>query len=278
VTYDERRLRELLEESQDLHSRGMRLATEGLREYTEVGLERRARGDVAAPGHGRRTFLRRSLFAAGAVGTGVGAGFLRRAVITVEADAASDITMLQTAAAIENLAIGVYNTAATLPPSVTGASNPVIAQFVTTTIAQHTDHSRAFNAAITKLGGKPQTGPDTAVQNAVVAPALPKIHGPSDVLGLAYTLEDAAAATYVKFGSQVDDRDALGALASIAPVEAQHASVILASKALVDAGAPELIAIPPDLTKLPAAAGAVGFPDTFYKTDHARPADEGKVA
>jgi len=48
-------------------------------------------------------------------------------------------------------------------------------------------------------------------------------------------------------------------------------------QALVAAGHPELITLPPDLTKLPDAAGSVGFPDAFYKTDDARPAAEGAV-
>ena len=33
----------------------------------------------------------------------------------------------------------------------------------------------------------------------------------------------------------------------------------------------------PDASKLPAAAGSVGFPNAFYKTDAARPAAEGAV-
>lgn len=278
MTYDEHRLRELLEESQDLHSQGMRVTKDGLREIVDLGLERRARGEVEPVGHDRRSFLRRSLFAAGTVGAGIGSGFLSRAVVTVSADAAGDIQMLQTAASIENLAIAVYTKAAGLPPAVSGAANPVVLAFVKMTIAQHTDHLKAFNAAATGLGGKAQTGVDQPVFDGVVTPALPKIKGPSDVLGLAYTLEDAAAQTYVKFGSSVDDKNAEQAFATIAPVEAQHAAVLLAVKALVDAGAPQLIAIPPDLTKLPGAAGSVGFPNTFYKTDAARPAAEGAVA
>jgi hypothetical protein len=35
--------------------------------------------------------------------------------------------------------------------------------------------------------------------------------------------------------------------------------------------------LPPDATKLPAAAGSVGFPNAFYQTTDARPATEGAV-
>ena len=40
---------------------------------------------------------------------------------------------------------------------------------------------------------------------------------------------------------------------------------------------PNLIALPPDAAALPAAAGSVGFPDAFFKTTNARPANEGAV-
>ena len=274
MTYDDRRLTELLAESQDLHSQGMRVTKEGLEEIVELGLERRS----GTRGTDRRSFLRRSLFAAGTVGgIGFGSGMLRNAVVTVSADSGSDVMALQTAASIENLAVAVYTKAASLDPNVSGAAIPVVAAFVKMTITQHQEHGKAFNAAATALGGKAQTGIDQPVYDAVVTPALGKIKGPADVLALAYTLEDAAAQTYVKFGSTVDDKNSQQAFATIAPVEAQHAAVILAVKALVDAGAPQLIAIPPDLTKLPAAAGSVGFPNTFYKTDGARPVGEGAV-
>ena len=60
-------------------------------------------------------------------------------------------------------------------------------------------------------------------------------------------------------------------------VEAQHVAVLLAVKALVGANLPDQVKLPPDLAQLPEAAGSVGFPDAFYKTDRSRPADEGAV-
>jgi hypothetical protein len=187
--------------------------------------------------------------------------------------------MLQTAASIENLAITVYKKALTLPAAVSGAANPVIAAFVTTTIKQHTDHAQAFNAAALALHGTAQTDVDHKVLDSVVTPALTAVKGPGDVVGLAITLEDAAAQTYVKFGGAVADSNARKPFASIAPVEAQHAAVLRAVKALLDAGAPQLVALPPDLGKLPAAAGDVAFRDSsFYPTSAARPASEGVVA
>jgi len=62
-------------------------------------------------------------------------------------------------------------------------------------------------------------------------------------------------------------------------VEAQHSAVLLAVAALLAGGAPQLITITPpvDASKLPAAAGSLGFPNSFYKTTAARPAAEGAV-
>jgi len=276
VTLDNSSLKDLLAESQDLHSSSMSATRSALQETVELGLERRSRRTEAVEPSARRDFIRRGLFTAGSLG-GVGAALFGKAFTMVSADSASDIQMLQTAASIENLAVAVYTKAAGLPPAVSGASNPVILAFVKMTIGQHTDHGMAFNAAATALGGKAQTAIDQPVFDAVVTPALAKIKGPGDVVGLALTLEDAAAQTYIVFGSSVDDKNAQAAFASIGPVEAQHASVLLAVKALLDAGAPQLIAIPPDLAKLPAAAGSVGFPKSFYAVDGARPAAEGAV-
>jgi hypothetical protein len=60
-------------------------------------------------------------------------------------------------------------------------------------------------------------------------------------------------------------------------VESQHKAILLAVQALLAGGAPQLIALPPDAAKLPAAAGSVGFPDAFYPTSMAAPVAEGAV-
>jgi hypothetical protein len=278
VTFDEPTMTDLLEESQDLHSTAMRLTVEATGRIVETGRERRARGGVETADPDRRTFLRRSLLAAGVVGGGtLGASMFSR--ITTAAASSSDVMMLQTAASIENLAVAVYNQALTLSPSVSGAAIPTVKAFITMTVKQHTDHASAFNAAAMQLGGTAQTKIDQTVMNAVVTPALGKVKGPADVVALAQSLEDAAAQTYVKFGGDADDKGAVNAFATIAPVEAQHSAVLLAVAALIAGGAPQLITISPpvDATKLPSAAGSVGFPKSFYPTAAARPAAEGAV-
>ena len=277
MNLDQRGVQALTEQSQDLHSDAMQQTRNALSEIVDLGHEQRTRGAGPDVDVDRRSLLRKSLFAAGVIGAGFGAGFLRNSWTTVFA-AGTDVDALQTSAAIENLAIKVYQTAAGLPPSVSGASNPVILAFVKTTIAQHMDHANAFNAAIQQLGGKEQMGLDTTVYNGVVSPALPKIKGPSDVLALAITLEDAAAQSYISYATNASNANAIKTWASIAPVEAQHVAVLTAVKALVDGGAPQLITLPPNLAALPMAAGSIGFPHSFYPITNARPSSEATVS
>ena len=63
----------------------------------------------------------------------------------------------------------------------------------------------------------------------------------------------------------------------VAGVEAQHKAILLAVQTLLKGGAPQLIALPPDAAKLPAAAGSVGFPDGFFPTSMAAPVAQGAV-
>jgi hypothetical protein len=136
VKFDDGRLAELTEESQDLHSDAMRGTRAALGEMVERSGESSHRHE---PELGRRNFLRRSIFAAGTVGAGVGSGLLTRAVTTVFADSSADVQMLQTAASIENLAVAVYTNPAA-QKLVVGTGNQVLIAFVTKTIEQHTDH------------------------------------------------------------------------------------------------------------------------------------------
>ncbi|MGA5822897.1 ferritin-like domain-containing protein [Kitasatospora sp. NPDC094028] len=187
---------------------------------------------------------------------------------------ADDIRALQTGAALENLAVSVYQTAAGLPFIKGG--NATVAAFIAKTTEQHQAHAQAFNAAATAAGGKAQTGPDPKYK-AVVDQTLPTIKTSADVVKLAISLEDVATQTYTKNVSQVSSPDLRKLFASVAPVEAQHRAVLLAVQALLAGNAPDLIVIPVDPAKLPAAAGSVGFPDSFYKTDNASPITEGAV-
>ncbi len=259
-TVDERRLRELSEASEDLHSDSMRANRAAVADYAEATL----------PGTRPLFAARGTALAAGLAGAGVLAMGSRASAAT------NDVAILQTAASIENLAVSTYKTALTLPFIGGAEANGVVKAFSMKTMTQHTEHAAAFNAAAVRLGGKAQTAPDPKYAK-VVAAAVPTIKGPGDVVSLAITLEDVAAQTYTKNVSQVGSSMLRQLFGSVAAVEAQHRAILLAVSALLSGGAADLIALPPDAAKLPKAAGGVGFPVAFYPTSMASPATEGAL-
>lgn len=283
VDIDPRAMASLTEESQDIHHDAMAATSSALDELVETGHEVRAHGGID-PDESREAAAKRSSLLTGvAFGGGLlAAAGLAGALETVFASpafaaSATDVQILQTASSIEVLAVATYKTALTLPFIGGASANPVVKAFATTTMQQHMQHLDAFNAAITGLGGKAQTNPDPALQK-VVASAVPGLTSPGPVVALALELEQGAAETYVADVAALSDANAKKVTASIMGVEAQHASVLLAVQALLNANAPQLITLAPgNVANLPAAAGSVGFPDAFYPTDQARPATEGAI-
>ncbi|WP_333767155.1 ferritin-like domain-containing protein [Streptomyces sp. IBSBF 2435] len=255
---DTRLLEELTEQSQDLNSDAVRITQAALGDFAE------------ASGPQPSRWWRRGSAATGAAG----AAALLSPARAVAATSSDDVMALQTAASIENLAISVYKTAAGL--SFIKDGNKTIAAFIAKTTTQHQAHLAAFNSAVTQAGGKQQTAPDPKYA-AIVKQTLPSIKTPADVVKLAITLEDVAAETYTKNVSQVSSAQLRKLFASVAPVEAQHRATLLAVQALLADNLGNLIAIPTDAAKLPAAVGSVGIPDTFYPTKNASPISEGAV-
>jgi len=275
-----RALSALIEESEDLHSDAMRTTNAGLADLVEQGRDRRADGDIDPDEiveyqSERSRLLTKSLAGAGLAGIGL----TRLLASPAFAQSAPDVQAAQTAASIENLAIAVYNQAAGLSfmKNIPDPAGATVVAFVTKTVEQHTEHMKAFNAAAKQLGGQEQTGPDQVVFDSVVTPALPTLKTPLDVVKFAAELELVAAETYLAEVAAVSDKTLRSTFASIMGVENQHRAILLAVGALLEGGAPELIMLGPPADKLPAAAGSVGFPDTFLKTDQARPAEEGAV-
>jgi hypothetical protein len=256
---DERHLRDLIGQSQDLHGDAMRHGRQDLDDY--VGAAREARSGASG-------------LALAGVAALAGTAVLGTASAAWAADA--DVLVLQTAASLENLAVSTYKTALTLPYVGGSQANAVVKAFAMKTMAQHTEHAQAFNSAVTKLGGKEQNAPNPKYA-AIVTGAVPTIRTAADAVRLAITLEDVAAQTYVKNVTTVSTSELRKLFASVAGVEAQHKAILLAVQALLAGNSADLIALPPDGAKLPAAAGSVGFPDSFYATDKASPADEGAV-
>jgi rubrerythrin len=187
-----------------------------------------------------------------------------------------DVAALQTGASLENLAVQTYQMALTLPFIGGPQAKPEVKMFIERTMAQHSEHAAAFNAAVRRLGGKPQTGTDPKYAE-IVRQALPTIKTPDDAVGLAITLEDVAAQTYAKDVGLVSTPELRQLFASVAGVESMHKAILLTVQALLKANQPQLIARPPQIAELPSTAGSVGFPDAFYPTAMAAPVDEGAV-
>ena len=283
MALDKRALEALIEKSDDLQSDAMRTTKQGLSELVEHGRERRNSGGYEPEENrtfqtDRRGLIVKGLTAAGLFGA-AGTGLLRLFDQPALADTPMDIQAAQTAASIENLAIAVYKKAGGLSfmQTIADPAGSTVKAFVTKTVQQHTDHAAAFNAAARALGGKEQTGLDMPVYNGVVTPALATLKSPLDVVKFASQLELVAAETYSAQTAAVGDKSLRNTFASIMGVENQHVSILLAVAALLEGGAPQLIKLGPPADQLPAAAGSVGFPDPFLKTDMARPATEGAV-
>lgn len=275
---DERRLGELVEESQDLHVDAMRGIAETIPALEEIREERRREEvdvEEIAAFNARR---RRTLQAMGLTGAGLaarsvaygslGSLFMGLMASPARADKDLDIQILQTASSLEILAVNTYNAAATMNiggiASVRGSAGRVVTEFVKTTMMQHDEHRKGFQAQTTALGGRVQDQPNRKFQD-VVNKAVPTLRAPVDVVNFAGTLEKVATDTYLVNLAMFEDTRSKEIMASVMGVEAQHLASLRAVSALLTAGVPELINIPigNDLAKLPAAAGSVAFPAAF---------------
>lgn len=281
IRIDERALDELIEESQDLHTDAMAVARETLPDVSDMAADRRRAGTEVDPATirdfaaDRQTMVRRLALATGGV-LGVGAVHSMFAGSVSAEDGDIDVMQLQTAVSLELLAVATYAAALTLPFIADG--NPVIIKFAETTMAQHDEHRQAFSAQTIALGGTDQTVTNPKY-TPIVEDAKKTFMAPIDVVKLAATVEQVATETYLADLNRYTDVTSRVLMASVMGVECQHLSTLRAVGALIEGGAPELIAIPlgADIAKLPAAAGSVAFPDAFQGITMASPPEEGAV-
>ena len=277
--FDERALTELLDESQDLHSDALAVAHRSIPDLQDLAADRRNEGprvqDPRSFGEfdsSRSTLIGRlGLVLGGALGVSVITGAFAGSAAAAGTDI--DVMILQTAVSLELLAVATYGAALTLP--FISGGNPVVKAFAETTMKQHAEHRAAFSAQIKALGGKDQTMTNPKY-TPIVEAAKPTLKAPADVVKLAATLEQVATDTYLSDLAMFTDVKSRMLMASVMGVECQHLATLRAVGALLG-GAPELIAIPTDITKLPAAAGSVAFPAAFEDTKMASPPEEGAV-
>jgi hypothetical protein len=277
LSIDERRLSELIVESQDLQVDAMKDAKASIPVLDELRHERR--NDTFDPADiarfvGQRRGLVRSLSGGGILAS-LGLGGLLTGLLasSASADEALDVQILQTASSLEILAVATYGAALTLPFIKNG--NKVVVAFAQTTMKQHDEHRQAFQAQTKALGGKVQDQPNPKYA-PVVESAKPTLKTPADVVKLAATLEQVARDTYLSDLSMFTDKKSMEVMASVMGVETQHLTVLRAVAALLGA-APEAIALPVDPNKLPKVAGSVAFPEAIPTPQMQSPPEEGAV-
>lgn len=270
MVVNERALRELITESQDLHADAMRGIKQTLPVLADIRAERRGQ-EIDTEEIGRFNAGRRKVLAGLGYGGGGlalrgllagGFGGLLAGVLAApaRADEALDIQMLQTATSLEILAVNTYNTTLGLPFITNG--NPIVAQFARTTMQQHDQHRAAFQAQTTALGGKPQDKPNPMFQG-VMNKAAPALQAPGDVVNLAAQLEKVATDTYLVNLTMLEDVKSKEIMGSVMGVEAQHLATLRAVGVLLEANAADLIKVPigEDLKKLPASLGSAPWPE-----------------
>ncbi|MGA5822898.1 ferritin-like domain-containing protein [Kitasatospora sp. NPDC094028] len=137
-----------------------------------------------------------------------------------------DLRVVALAVALENQAVGAYKAALDAASAgKLGAVPPAVATFVTTAMAQHADHAKAWNSALTGAG-LPAINDVPLSNQADTMAALAKAASVGDVAKLALELEDQAAQTYLFTTYSVTGPAGIATAASVAPVEAMHAAIL----------------------------------------------------
>ncbi|MGH9270343.1 MAG: ferritin-like domain-containing protein [Ilumatobacteraceae bacterium] len=283
MSMDDRAMRSLVEESQDLQVEAMRASKEATAQLRDIGAERADKpvdqDEVRAYELGRRKLLK-----AGGLGLGVlaSSGLLATswgqrvaAVVGRPAQQAVpvDVQIFQTASSLENLAVATYGAALQLPFI---QEQAVVKAFAETTMMQHAEHGAAFKAQTEALGGQRQEGTNPKY-TPIVEEATPGLVDALAVAKLAATLEEVAGDTYLANLPLLSNGNLRTLMGSVLGVEMQHLATLRAVIALIEGGAPQLIAIPTDLAALPAAAGSVAFPAPFEEPQLASPPEEGAL-
>ncbi|WP_405577814.1 ferritin-like domain-containing protein [Streptomyces sp. NBC_01190] len=137
-----------------------------------------------------------------------------------------DLKVVALAVALENQAVGAYKAAlAAGKAGKLGSVPPAVSTFMTTAMAQHADHAKAWNAVLT-AAGKPAISNVPLSNQASVTSALNSASSVGAVAQLALQLENQAAQTYLSALSSLTGKAGIATAATIAPVEAMHASIL----------------------------------------------------
>lgn len=190
--------------------------------------------------------------------------------------AGSDVAVLQTATSLAVLTGTTYQSLQGLPFGGGPSALPLVRDYLAGAVTALRDARTALSDATRAAGGRVQQAPDPTYA-PVVAQALPTVRGPGDVIGLALTLEDVLVQTLTADAVALSLPPRRRLAAGLASAAAGRKAVLLIVQSLLSTGRADLVALPPDLTALPAGAGTVGFPDARIPTDKASPAGEGAL-
>jgi hypothetical protein len=138
-----------------------------------------------------------------------------------------DFVIAALAASIENLAVTTYQ--AGIIAADTGRLGPVppaVGSFARTVQRHHADHAGAWNEVLTNGGRVTVDGIDETAKSEVVDPALGQLTDVAGLARLALSLENVAAATYLRGIANLENTGARKVAASIQPVEMQHAAIL----------------------------------------------------
>ncbi len=213
----ERELRAMTRQLDDLHESTFPQVRKTLDELTSTIVE------VVRRPSSRRTFF---MGTAGVLALGAAAGCGSSSGSASAATYTGDLKVVALAAALENLAVIAYTGALKAAGAGTlGVVPPAIAEFVTTAMKQHVDHSEAWNSVLAKAG-KPRI---IGAPLSITADQVAKLNAATSVAAVAQValdLEAAAAQTYTFATANVTDVGGIMTAATIQPVEAMHAAIL----------------------------------------------------
>ena len=208
-----RELRSLVERVDDQHRDGMRTARA---ELEEVHF-----GDTAKRLGSTRRQLRGRAAAGGAMlSFGSALVPVSRLLPAAAAQEVTDVDLARFAASVELAAVDAYQNA--IDSGL--VTDQAVASAATTFQSHHAEHAAAFNGLAT-ANGADEAGSNQAVL-AAFGPQLEAAADQTALLEIAYSLEEGAASTYLFALGVLTVPEAYSAVATILPIESQHATVL----------------------------------------------------
>ncbi len=182
---------------------------------------------------------------------------------------AAESDVLNLLAELENGAVAAYTAAAGLASTkAVIAANATVGAFLTMTVKQH---GEVLDALVAAGATKPAAAPSAAIAKDLGISGDLTNATATDVINLAISIEGILIATASKSSTSDVSSKTRTIFSQLAASAGQRQAILRAVGALAAANALALVTLSPpvDASKLPAAAGSIGFPDAYAKTDTA---------